>query len=363
MKWLAVAATIVTTVQLLLVIRFRRRAGREAGTPTFVSILKPVCGLDDELEENLASFARIEGLDYEVILSAEDAGDPALEVAERVMRAHPEAPFRIIVDGGSQSGVVNRKVERLIAAARIARGDILLISDSNVRIEGDALARMLAAFRDLRVGVVSSLFTGAGATTLGATIESLHLLGFVIPGAVLASASGLTCVVGKSMAIRRDALDAVGGFERFRHVLAEDQAIGRAVKAAGYAVALSPQVVRNVIVRRTLHRALDRQIRWNKMRYSFSHRMYCCELLTNPLPFALFAPHMLPAVLAVRFVQFAMLNHAAGADVSWKQLAAVPLLDLMMGYAWFVPFFSKNITWRGYRARLGRDTELIQSAA
>jgi len=360
---IALLGTILTTAQALLTRRFRKSPRPFAHDLRFVSILKPVCGLDDELEENLISFTRLDGIRYEVVISAEEWDDPALAVVERVLRAHPDAPFRIVVDAGSRSGVVNRKVERLIAAARVAKGDILCISDSNVRVERDDVARTLQAFENPRVGCVSNLFTGAGAATFGATIESLHLLGFVVPGAVIADAIGAACVVGKSMAITRSALDAIGGFERFHRVLAEDQAIGLAVKAAGYDLVLSPVVVRNVVVQRSLRRAVDRQIRWNKIRYSFSHRLYVCELLANPLPFALLAPPMLPLVLAARYAQFAMLNRATRAGMTWKQLAASPLLDLIMLYAWFVPFFSNRITWRGYRARIGRDTEMIQIAA
>jgi ceramide glucosyltransferase len=173
---LALLGTILTTVQTLLVRRFRRtNLPFGEGLPSrqavsFLSILKPVCGLDDELEENLVSFTRIRGIRYEVLISAEEWEDPALEVVRRVMRAHPFAPFRIIVDPGSRHGVVNRKVERLIAAARDANGDVLLISDSNVRIEPNDLARTLAAFDNPRVGCVSNLFTAAGAQSIGATI-------------------------------------------------------------------------------------------------------------------------------------------------------------------------------------------------
>src|SRR5688572_162841 len=114
---LSLFGTIITTVQALLTRRFRRRpfaeslSSRLAGS--FISILKPVCGLDDELEENLLSFTRLEGIRYEVIISAEEWEDPAVEVARRVMRAHPDAPFRLVIDPGSRQGVVNRKVERL----------------------------------------------------------------------------------------------------------------------------------------------------------------------------------------------------------------------------------------------------------
>lgn len=368
---LALVGTILTTVQAILTRRFRRARrpfGPRAGS--FISILKPVCGLDDELEENLLSFTRLEGIRYEVVVSAEEWDDPALEVVRRVMRAHPSAPFRLVVDGGSHTGVVNRKVERLIAAARAAAGDIFLISDSNVRVEPDAFARTLAAFDDPRVGCVSNLFTGAGARTLGATIESLHLLGFVVPGAVLAEAAGVPCVVGKSMAISRRAHDAIGGFERFRRVLAEDQAIALAVKEAGYEVVLSPVAVRNVVVNRTVARAVDRQVRWNKIRYSFSHWLYAAELLVNPLPLALVAASVSPRlalfpllVVCARYLQLSMLNRSMRAGLSWRQLAAAPLFDALMLYAWFVPFFSNRVTWRGYQARLGKGTEIIQLAA
>src|SRR5882724_5774992 len=165
---IALAGTIATTVQAFLTWRFRRNgrpfgAGLSGPQAAFVSILKPVCGLDDELEENLVSFTRLRGIRHEVIVSAEEWDDPAVEIVQRVMRDYPSAPFRLVVDAGSRVGVVNRKVERLIAAERAASGDILLISDSNVRVEPDDLATTLAAFDDPRVGLVSNLFTGIGA--------------------------------------------------------------------------------------------------------------------------------------------------------------------------------------------------------
>lgn len=368
---LALLGTLLLTIQVILTRRFRRRALPLSGAPRpRVSILKPVCGLDDELEENLVSFTRLAGLDYEVIVSAEEWADPAIAVVRRVMERHPDAPFRIVIDRGSCRGVVNRKVERLIAAAAAATGDVFFISDSNVRVEPDDLAKTVDAFADRRVGCVTNLFTGAGARSRGAVIESLHLISFVAPGAVLAASLGIPCVVGKSMAIARHVHDAIGGFERFRRVLAEDQAIGLAVKEAGYEVVLSPLVVRNVVVDRTVERAVDRQVRWNKIRYSFSRLLYAGELVLNPLPLALAAAALDPrlvlvpgCVLIARLLQVAILDRALCARLTWRQLALVPLLDALMLYAWIVPFFSDQVTWRGYRARIGRNTEMIEVAA
>lgn len=373
---IALIGTIVTTAQALLTRRFRKtRRPFAVGLPSrqaaSVSILKPVCGLDDELEENLASFARLTGIDYEVIISVDDAEDPALPVVRRVLAANAAAPFRLVIEAGSRTGVVNRKVERLIAAERVARGEILFISDSNVRVEPDAIAATLREFADRKVGCVSNLFTGARSSDTGSTIESLHLLGFVVPGAVLAACASVPCVVGKSMAISRVVLRAIGGFERFRSVLAEDQAIGLAVRAAGFDVVLSPIVVRNIVVRRTIAKAVGRQVRWNKIRYAFSRSVYFSEVLINPLPWAVLAAVFAPLpflafpilVAASRVIQMALLNRATRAGLTLRQLLLTPLLDFLMLSAWLVPFFSNRVTWRGYEARIGRNTELVERAA
>ncbi|MGZ8797278.1 MAG: glycosyltransferase [Thermoanaerobaculia bacterium] len=374
---LAIIGTILTSIQTLLTMRLRRRERPFAAGPgaagsrpgdLLVSILKPVCGLDDELEQNLLSFASLHGIQYEVILSIEDRDDPALPLATTVVRDHPDV-FRLIVGGGMRpNGVINRKVDRLISAASVARGEILFISDSNMRVHPDAIARTIESFTDRKVGCVSNLFIASGARDIGAVLESLHVLMFVAPGTALAATARVPCVVGKSMAISRRALQAIGGFETFIRVLAEDQAIGLAVKKAGFRLIVSPVVVNNVVVKRTVQRALDRQIRWNKIRYSFSHWLFATEVLLNPLPFAVVAamlgsPAILLLVLAARHAQALALRRATGAALTARHILTLPLLDALMLYAWFVPFFSNRITWRGYQARIGRGTELIQAAA
>lgn len=329
----------------------------------FVSILKPLCGLDDELEANLVSFAALRGMNYEVIFSVADRNDPALAVVERVRFAHPRAPFRVVLGGDPRLERTNRKVARLIAAERVARGDVLFISDSNVRVRPDDLTKTVAMLQE-GVGCVSNLFVGEGAQSVGAAVESLHLLSFVAPGSVLAAFGDVPCVVGKSMAITREALRAIGGFHAFANVLAEDQAIGLAVRGAGYRVALSPVVVRNVVVRRTLKRALDRQIRWNKIRYAMSKGLYTSELLLFPLPWAILAavagvaPLLPLAGVLLRLAQVGALALATGARLTIGQWLLTPLLDVLQFGAQFVPYFDDTVTWRGYTARIGPNTEL-----
>ncbi len=349
--------------------------GDSAVRAPFVSILKPICGLDDDLERNLESFAALTGVDYEVIFSVADRNDPALKILERVRFSHPLAPFRLVVAGDPRLERTNRKVARLVAAEREAHGDVIVISDSNVRVEPHDLALTLEAFREPGVGCVSNLFTGDGARSIGAKIESLHLLSFVVPGNVIAAFGEVPCVVGKSMAIRREVLRAIGGFAAFTNVLAEDQAIGLAVRDAGYRVALSPVVVRNVVVRRTLRRALDRQIRWNKIRYAMSKGCFAAEFLLFPLPLTILAAvvgvlagvaaaPLLPLVaLTLRLVQVATLARVTGARAP---LLLVPLLDVLQFGGQFVPYFDDTVTWRGYTARIGPNTvllDVLESAA
>lgn len=389
---LAAAGGLMTTFQTGLVLRFlgrkppfepgpRKRAASAsrpaASTQTpRVSILKPLSGLDDGLEANLASFASLTGVSYEVVLSASRADDPAVAVARKVIRRFPSAPFRLVLGGGTGLALANPKVERLVAASREARGEILYVSDSNVRVHPGDVARVVRAFDDPEVGCVSSLFTGAGARSFGAVVESLHLLTFVLPGAVLAEFGGVPCVVGKSMALSRRALEAIGGFGAFADVLAEDQAIGCAVRDAGLRVALSPVVVRNVTTRRPIGRALARQVRWGKIRFAFSKVTYTGELLLNPFPIALLAcaaaallaPRALPpaaflagALLLLRLAQGAALAQATHADHSPAQLLLLPVKDVLQLATQLLPYLSKEVDWQGHRARLGPGTLLLPS--
>jgi ceramide glucosyltransferase len=178
------------------------------------------------------------------------------------------------------------------------------------------------------------------------------------------------------MALTRAAHDAIGGFAAFTDVLAEDQAIGCAVKAAGFRIALSTVVVRNVTETRSLARALDRQARWGKIRYSFSKLTYTGELLLNPLPFSLLAcggaalgPSGLPplpfavagAILLLRLVQGFVLARATRSDLTAAQLLLLPLKDLLQLATQLVPYLSREVDWQGHRARLGPGTLLEPS--
>ena len=380
----ACAATgiVVCTLQTFLTVRlFRSRPRRvcPADAPPaqspLISILKPVSGLEDSLRENLESFARLRGVRYELIISIADDDDPAIGVVKPALEAFPKGVARLIVGRGRRTA--NPKIERLIAAAAVARGDIFFISDSNVRVSPDDIARTVSEFNDPNVGCVSNIFIGEGARTLGALVESLYLLIFVVPGNVLAAWAEVPCVVGKSMALTRRLCEKLGGFEAFGQMLAEDQSIAVATKEAGYKVALSPIVVRNVIEKRSVRQAIQRQVRWGKLRFSFSKLVYSSEFLVNPFPMALlacmtsrlFVPRYFAALVAGtifafahRLIQSTLLMYSSRTSITKLALILVPLQDLIQFASQVVPYVSKEVNWRGFRTRLGPNSLILAAA-
>jgi len=384
----SVAGLLVSTaLTLLTVLRVRgaaratrstraRRATRDDAPD--VSILKPLAGLTEGLEESLRLFASLEGLSYELVLSVAERDDPARDVVDRVRAERPSAPLRLVVGGGLGRSGTNPKVDRLVAAAGVARGRVLLVSDSNARCGAGEIAEMLRLLDDPSVGCVSSPFVGAGARSFGSLVESLHLLTFVLPGNAVADAAGVPCVVGKSMALRRDVLEGIGGFAAFADVLAEDQAIGLAVSRAGYRTVLAPSAVENVTVRRTLREALARQARWNKIRWAFGRSRYASELLMNPFPLALgalaasaalgsgeaalFASLAGVAALA-RVAQALLLDAATGRRLPRLAPLLMPVKDVLQLVTQAAPLVSREVTWHRTRVRLGPGTKLLPAAA
>ena len=221
---------------------------RAAGVGRGVSVIKPLCGADDDLERNLVSFFRLDHEPLQLVFGVADPGDPALAVVRRIARRHPQRDVTIVA--GANHDAPNPKVglqERLLPHAR---HDVILLSDSNVRVAPDEIGRVLPAFDDPRVGLAYQAVTGIGEESLPAALENLHyneLAGVLAIGATLLTRQH--AVNGKGEWVRREALAAAGGIEAVRDNAADDSALARLVAAAGWKVRLSPVPVR--IVHRT----------------------------------------------------------------------------------------------------------------
>jgi ceramide glucosyltransferase len=333
-----------------------------------ISILKPLCGVDDDLEQNLATFARLDYPRYEVLLGVRDASDPAYRVACRAVAAAPDR-VRVVLQRGEPG--LNPKVNQLITLAQRARHDLLVISDSNVAAHTSYLQDIAGYLGDPRVGLVTHPVAGCGERTLGALMDNAHLSTGIAPGMVAAKRiANFPIVVGKSMALRRADVHALGGFASVKDVLAEDFVLGRRVeRELRKHVVVANRPIAAVSRTRGLRAFYARYVRWGTIqRTSVGPVAYAGLLLLHPLPVACIALIAHPsgaacAVLAGVWMGKALLERAAARALRGSSFAlcgwlALPLKDAILLAAWVGGLCRSEVDWRGNRLAVLDGTRL-----
>lgn len=338
---------------------------RYAETP--VTVLKPLCGGDEALEENLRTFFEQDHPNFELIFGVEarDSGDAALPIVDRLIAEYPHVAARVVVHAG-ESMVPNPKVRNLLAMLPHAANDVVVISDSNIHVSPSYLREMAGALEEENVELVTSPIVGVGERSIGAHVENLHLNGFVAPSLAAAVEGGAPAVVGKSMAFRRSVLSRIGGLASVGHVLAEDLVLGKMFTRAGFEIALSASPVRNVIARQTLRGFVARQARWGSLRLHLVTVPFLAEPMAYPLFLALLAPLFgaplglaLSWALGLSLFRDALSWHALrGGEGLPLAVLCSPLRDVLALSAWFLAPFQRHVVWRGKRLRLGTGTRL-----
>jgi ceramide glucosyltransferase len=354
----ALLGVVLTAIQYAVL---RRHVASGPGAPYQfppISILKPLCGVDEGLEENLAAFAALDYPRYEVVLGVRNRRDAAWPVAAAAVARWP-GRFRLVHQRGEPG--LNPKVNQLVGMVRAARHDLLVVSDSNVRVEPGYLRGIAWHLGDDKVGLVTHPVAGDGERSLGALFENLHLTCSVAPAAVAAQRlAGRDVVVGKSMALRRRDLEALGGFESVKDVLAEDFVLGSRVSSVlGKRVVIATRPIRNVNQRRSLGQFLERYARWCVMQRKIAGTMpYASQILLNPVVFALAGAAAAPglkgaaALIGICGAKAALDEATAhilrGEGFGWR-VVLVPVKDVMFAFAWLKGFFRNTVEWRGNR--------------
>jgi ceramide glucosyltransferase len=343
--------------------RRRREADVELARPAQpVSVLKPLCGRDADLEENLDSFFRQDHRALELVFGAVDERDPALDVVRSLMARYPDVPARIVVHGGA--GALNPKVDNLLGMLPAARHDLLLVSDSNVRAPSHYVRELVTLHERERAGVVTNLFAGTGEDTLGAALENVQLSGFVAAGIALPTALGDPILVGKSALFSRRTLDRLGGMKRLADVLAEDFVMGKTFAHAGEKVVVAPTVLSNVTRVMSVRQTLSRQLRWMMFRFRLRPVVAALEPLVSPLAQLPLAWFLFGPAALVWACGLLLLRDTGG----WLALRGArrlyvpfllsPVRELLVLLLWLVAPFKTHVSWRGKRFRLGAGTLL-----
>jgi len=363
LAWVALSvATVWTFAGLAALRRATRQPSVLSANPPPVSVLKPLCGADAELEPNLESFFQQDHPEFELIFGVVDASDPALALVERVRARYPGVPCHVVVHGGV--GALNPKVNNLVGLLPRAAHDLVVVSDSNVRAPRHYLRELASLYAREGSGLITNLFVGARENSFGSALESVELAGFVAPGVALPTLLGDPLLVGKSALFSRRRLEALGGLTRLSDVLAEDFVLGKTFSHAGERVVIAPTVLSNVNRGLSLRAALSRKLRWSMLRFRLRPTAATLEPLTNPLALLPLAWVVLGPWALVWAVSLAVARDAGGWWLSrgtkrlWLPVVCALPRDFFALVIWLIAPLKHHVSWRGSRFRLGAGTLL-----
>jgi ceramide glucosyltransferase len=368
---LALAGAALTVSAAVAVRRLvTRRAPTAAGPALPASVLKPLHGAAPGLASNLAStLAQHHAAPFEVLFAVRDPADPAAAAAEAAMAAHPAAPARLVHDPRLHGA--NRKVSQLMNLQEQARYPVLVVADADMRMGPDWLFRVTAPLSDPGVGLVTCLYRaepadGRFASRLGALGTDWHFLPSAALGEAMGQARGC---YGATMALRREVLERIGGFTALADLLADDHALGEAVRRLGLRVVVGPSLPVHMAHEASLRDLVAHELRWARTLRLLAPGGYLGMAAMHPLAWGLLAAATAPAgrgaaalavALLARLGLAIVVDRATGAARGLRRVALLPLRDLLSFAIWAAGLVRSPVVWGGRRYRLRRDGSMIE---
>ena len=333
-----------------------------------VSILKPLKGVDPEIWESFCSHCEQEYPQFQLIFGVDDPGDSAVEVVRKLQAKYPNLSIDLIVCDRVLGA--NIKVSNLVQMLPVARHELLLVNDSDIRVPSNYLRKVITPLADASVGLVTCLYRAVASPTLGSRLEALGISTDFVPGVLSARflEKGLHFGLGSTLAFRRGDLEAIGGFEALLDYLADDYELGRRIASTGKKVELSAAIVTTFLPAYTLVQFLRHQLRWSRTIRDARRWGYTGLVFTFGLPWALvtlLAAHgaawawalfalTFAARLAVGFVAAVGVLHDRQIvrnqpfrNEGLRNILLLPLRDLIAPFIWAASFMGNRIHWRG----------------
>ncbi len=338
---------------------FRRPARRNAPNPAFtppVSNLKPVRGLDPDAYENFASFCRQDYPDYELLFCVGEEDDPVVPVLQKLARDFPERRIRVLFGAGGRGS--NDKVVKLARLVSEAQHEVLVISDSDVRVEPNYLRTVVAPLADPKVGAVTCFYVPIEEKTLAENLQTIGMFSDFYAGILVArQLDGVKFALGPTIATTRARLAGFGGYRAIDNRPADDLLVGRLIAEQGYEVELLPYAISTVADYQSLRDLIHKRLRWIVVMRHMRPWGHLGLLLTQGLPWSLAAIAIHPSARVVLsylgaylFLRCAMtcLIGVWGLKqrALWKKLGLIPVWDAMAFLVWLTSFARNSIRWR-----------------
>lgn len=336
-----------------------------------VSILKPISNIEDEFEENIESFFQIDYPDFEIIFGMDTDKQECWKIIEEISVKFPQASTKIISTISKK--ILNPKITTLMNMENVCQGELYWLTDANVRVEKDTLKRLVNEYILHDAKIVFSPIKGMGSKTIGSIIENAYINLFV-SGNIISAWKFLKwqVIVGKSILIERYTLNQFGGFEYFRPYLAEDYMMGEIYTDNNIHVTTNYTWVTNVICSTSVMKCWSRIVRWGQMRYNIKPFHYIFEIITNPIAISLiyFIFTFKNAIniflisvtlkIIIEYISFFAVN-VRDRKVFWIILVypyCILLKDILLFFAYIIPFFSKEVAWRGNKLIIGSKSRI-----
>jgi len=321
-----------------------------------ITVMKPLCGLDHDLLENLRSFCRQRYTEFQIIFGVMDRDDPAVNVVEQLIGEFPQLDLKLVIDDRIHGS--NLKVSNLVNMYASAKHDLIVIADSDMRVTEDYLARLNQSLQDDATGMVTCLYLGAPLDTLPSRLGAMFINEWFIPSVLVATRYKQNSYsFGATMAMSRQVLEETGGFASLADYLADDFMLGKAVVDSGRRVAIAPVFVENILLEPSFMHLFQHELRWARTVRTVQPVGYACSFLTDALPISMLAALIIWSsngfvIPGLGLVGFALLLrgllHLVVSKAYDRQQAfwLCPVRDILTFLIRIASFMGGNVEWR-----------------
>ena len=327
-----------------------------------LTLLKPLHGAEPGLEAHLESFFHQDYPTYEILFCARSPHDPGLDLALQVAARNPSVPARFLSTNGHPD-YINAKAASMEIMESAAAHDILVISDSDVRVTSDYLRAVALPFADPQVGATTCPYRGVAAEGgLWARLEAVGMSVEMTSGVLAArDLEGMQFVLGPTMAFRRETIRRMGGFQITADYCADDFVLGNQTCKLGQTVVLSHHAIDHIVINANFADSIKHQVRWMKSTRFSRPAGHLATALSFSLPYGLLAFAAAAALghigwglallawsVATRVALSFAVGRAVVQDTSWFGLLVLyPIRDLMGFGFWLAGYWGNKILWRG----------------